>query len=288
MAIRDSEGGIRLSVVIVLALALTSVLVGQMIATAAQAPGSGSESAQKTGAAASDLDDIQPDGAHVVLQDVIKASSAQDAIITVSSECSILTSLITGDNESTNNGVSSDTAMSTGTVDLYVVIDGHRVPISFTDPGNQGGPTGDDGDVTFCNRTYQRTVQDRSVGTTPDEGDDEGEIDVERDYIRTRNANAFSWLAKDLGFDYDETTEFEDANGDLVTNGNNILLVQVVAEYDFAGSDDPNTPDVERCPTATGTETTCSEAFVGSRTLIIEPTNVDIDEQVTTPDGAGS
>src|SRR5687768_8649048 len=143
--------------------------------------------AEKTAAAGTDVDTIGANGQEVVLSDTIRVSSSQDAIISVTSECSILTSLITGDDETrvpsdndpdTNATKVQDWAYSFGQVEMWVEIDDQRVPVTYTDDGNQDEPTDEEtpiededgnvtnpgsegtGEVVFCNRAYQRTVED--------------------------------------------------------------------------------------------------------------------------------
>jgi hypothetical protein len=197
------------------------------------------EPANKAGAVGSDIDAVTE--AEAVLTETMRVSSPEDLIIQVTAECSILTALTTN-NDSAN-------AFAFGSVRMWVTIDGTPVPVSGT-PGEGADDTEDDddvvGEVTFCNRAYERTVTD---GEDPADG-----IDEESDYIRTRTANAFNWLAFDTGFIYDSPD-----------NGNNIIEVTLWADYDTA---------------AEGGEGTMAEAFVGSRTMIIEPTKVSNHEQI--------
>jgi hypothetical protein len=180
----------------------------------------------------------------------MKVSSPEDLIISVTAECSILTAL------TTNNDNPTSTAF--GSVRLRVEVDGKEVPVS-ADDGSGGQDDADDdddeiGEVTFCNRAYSRTVTDQEDNTPPD-GQDE-----ESDYIRTRTANAFNWIALDTGVLYDSPD-----------NGNNIITVELFADYD----------------TDTAGEA-LAEAFVGSRTMVIEPIRLSIHEQVGDDAGAGS
>jgi hypothetical protein len=221
--------------------------------TAQQAIGS-HQPANKGAAAGSDIDEVDQGAAgedDLILSETMKVSSPQDLIIQVTSECSILTSLLTQGGPD----VEQVSARSFGQVELYVTIDGKRVPVAADDTD------GEVGEVVFCNRAYQRTITD-------DEDPSDG-IDTERDFIATRTANAFNWLAIDTGTAYDSPD-----------NGNNILTVQLWAQYER--TNDPGT-----CPTEPGTEETCSEAFVGSRTMIIEPIKLSIHEQVTRDDPDG-
>jgi hypothetical protein len=204
------------------------------------------EPANKGAAAGSDLDTVGQD--ELLLSETMRVSSPEDLIISVSAECSILTAL------TTNNDTPTSTAF--GAVRLRVEVDGTEVPVSVDDgAGGEDDADDDDdeiGEVTFCNRAYSRTVTD---GEDPADG-----IDEEDDYIRTRTANAFNWLALDTGVAYDSPV-----------NGNNIITVELFADYD----------------TDTAGEA-LAEAFVGSRTMIIEPIRLSIHEQVEPQGGEGS
>jgi hypothetical protein len=209
----------------------------------------GHEPANKGAAAGSDIDEVSD--ATPILSETLRVSSPEDIIIQVTSECSILTALTTN-NDSSN-------AFAFGSVRLWVEIDGTRVPVATDDTAvddddevEDDGDESDIGEVTFCNRAYERTVTD-------DEDPADG-IDEEEDYIRTRTANAFNWLALDTGVAYDDPA-----------NGNNIITVTLWADFD----------------TSTVGEA-AAEAFVGSRTMIIEPTKVSIHEQVDAQGGAGN
>ena len=204
------------------------------------------EPANKGAAAGSDVDTVGQD--ELLLSETMKVSSPEDLIVSVTAECSILTEL------TTNNAEPSSSAF--GAVRLRVVIDGKEVPVSAADGAGGADDAADDddeiGEVTFCNRAYSRTVTDQE---DPADG-----IDEEQDFIDTRTANAFNWIALDTGVIYDSPT-----------NGNNILTVELFADYD----------------TSTTGEA-MAEAFVGSRTMVIEPIRLSIHEQVEPTGGAGS
>lgn len=197
--------------------------------------------ADKTAVAGAALQDIGPGEEHPILQQRMKVSSPADLILGLTLECSILTRLVT------NNDTPSST--TTGSVDIRITIDGKDVPVQTAGEG-----AGDDGSVTFCNRTYQRTVTD---GENPLDG-----IDTEDDYIATKTANAFNWVALDVG---------EEAYYDSPANGNNILDIVVHARYD-------RTHEAGTCAVA-DPATSCSEAYVGKRTLVIEPVHAANGEQ---------
>ena len=213
------------------------------------------EPANKAGAAGSDVDMVN--NATPILSETMRVSSPQDAIVSVSAECSILTQIRTNNNFPTSS--------SHGAVRLWVTIDGKRVPVSTDDTTIDNDDevedpmdTSDIGEITFCNRTYQRTEEDRE--TAPDG------IDSEQDFIRTRTANAFNWVAFDLGTEYDAPNVPAGA-------GNNIIHVQLWADYDEL---------------TTGHPLNAADGFVGSRTMIVEPTKVSNHEEVQPQGGAGN
>ena len=199
------------------------------------------EPANKFAAAGSDIDEV--DDSEPILTERMKVSSSFDLVLSASAECSILTELVTD----------SDTPSSTafGSVRMWITLDGKRVPVSTDDTAEDNddvveddGDESDIGEVTFCNRAYSRTVTD-------DESPADG-IDREEDFIDTRTANAFNWVATDVGFIYDDPS-----------NGNNIIEVQLWADYDVSEAGNA-----------------AADAFVGTRTLIAEPTNLSVHEAV--------
>jgi hypothetical protein len=204
------------------------------------------EPANKVGAAGSDIDAVGDDS--IVLSETVKVSSVQDLVLQLTSECSILTALTTN-----NDNLSS---MAYGSVRMRIEIDGTPVAVATDESNSSEDDQADDddeiGEVTFCNRTYSRT--------TTDEEDPSDGVDEEDDFIRTRTANAFNWLAIDVGKNYDDPA-----------NGNNIVEIVVFADYD----------------TNTAGEA-LAEAFVGSRTLIAEPTHASVHEATEPAGGDGS
>jgi hypothetical protein len=213
------------------------------------------EPANKFAAAGSDIDEVTTD-AEPILSETMKISTPYDLVLSASAECTILTELTTGPDDAPG---SSDSAFALGAVRMWVTIDGKRVAVATNDAlqdnddeVEDANDTSDIGEVTFCNRAYQRTVSD---GEDPQDG-----IDEEHDYIRTRTANAFNWVALDVGRVYDNPV-----------NGNNIVNIQLWADYDTSTSGEA-----------------VADAFVGTRTLIAEPTNASVHEQVQPQGGAGS
>jgi len=213
-----------------LAFVFSSTLMAQADGTAAN----------KLGAAGSTMEVFGPGERVLLLDETLKVSSVRDLILQVSSECSILTALATNNDQ--------QQADSSGQIRMWIEIDGKPVPVSEDDEG--------DGRVVFCNRTYERRVTDQE---DPEDG-----IDAEDDYIRTRTANAFNWVALDSGTFYDNPT-----------NGNNILDIRLYAELTESASCEEGEPILGQ---------TCAQAIVGNRSLVIENTNAQNTEVVTETD----
>lgn len=193
------------------------------------------EPANKVAAAGTSVESF--DDATPILSETVRVSSPADLILSVTLECSILTELTTG---GTGEGGATDFAEAEGRVDIWIEVDGKPVPVSTSTASNQNRP----GAVTFCNREYRREVTD--------EEDPQDGLDEEHDFIRTKDANSFNWLALNTGSTYDD-----------LANGQNILEIVVWADY----------------MTSTAGEAV-ADAFVGQRTLIAEPTNASIHETV--------
>ena len=235
---------------------LPTVLVGLLLIGAlfaSQSAFADHEPANKVAAAGSDIDTVGEDD--IVLSERVRVSTTQDLVLQLTAECSILTKLITGDEGTPTSPQASDTATAFGAVRMRIEIDGVPVAVAGDDNGTSEDDAADDddeiGEVTFCNRAYSRTVTDNE---SPTDGQDK-----EEDFIRTRTANAFNWLATDIGFNYDSPT-----------NGNNIVDIVVYADYDENATADA-----------------VAEAFIGSRTLIAEPTNASVHYTVDGIDPAG-
>lgn len=174
-----------------LSTALLGALVGVILASS-QGVFATHTPADKVVAAGSKMVVTGPSIPVTILTATLKTSKPTDLILNVNMECSIFTSLVTG-----GTGVmGSDTATATGDIRAWVEIDDVVVPINSMSSPPQNPPLpGDpatDG-VTFCNRTYSRTVTD-TENNTPMDGQD-----MESDYIDTKSSNSFTWLRLNLG-----------------------------------------------------------------------------------------
>jgi hypothetical protein len=199
--------------------AVAAVLVAMMVAGLIP-PGSVNathEPADKTSAAGSAAVVIGANNVVTLLNETVKTALPTDLILGVTLECVITTEITT---------IGNDTENAEGRVRIWVEIDGAIVPVSQDD-------TTDPGKVTFCNRFEERQTsafedQDATIRTLN----------------RTGTANAFNWLALNVGSATHEIT--------------------VKAEF-----------------TTTATQGASALAAVGKRTLVIEPTKAANDEAVT-------
>ena len=216
------------------------------------------EPANKTAITADDIDQFAD--TTQILSDTMRVSTRTDLILNASTECSILTAVTNGFSLGPEPHVQAD---SYAAVRLWVTLDGNRVPVSTNDfplessedvvDGTQESGT-DIGEVTFCNREF-------FMSTTDDELDGQ---DLVQEFLQTRAANAFTWLAMDVGTERYDTLP-----------PNNIVEVKLWADYDHRAH-------------TFGTGSANSQGFVGSRTLVIEPTNASVHEQAQPQGGAGS
>ncbi len=175
-----------LSVLLALALVATLaiVYVGRHRAEATHLP------ADKPFAAASKVIRFSPGTNVPLMSATVKNSKPTDIILQISMECSIITdNVILGSDQPG----AQESALTEGTVRAWVEIDGAIVPIiSASEPPQNPPPPGDESDkVTFCNRVFNRTVQDAE---DPEDG-----YDRSRDYLETKTANSFNWVRLNMG-----------------------------------------------------------------------------------------
>ena len=218
------------------------------------------EPADKTAGTASSIDQV--DDSVVLLEEKMRVSSTSDLILSTTAECSILTSL----NTEGGPDVQSEADGAFGQVELWITIDGKRVPVSSTE--------NDDGEVVFCNRAYQRTVTDNEENEGIGGNANGDGIDSEDDFIRTRTANGFNWMAFNVGKEYDAGAD-----------GNNVVTIQLHGRFTRQSSD--GTPECATRPLdndLTPYGDTCADAYVGSRSLIVEAVHASTHEQ-TAPAG---
>jgi len=263
----------RVRIALIAAVAVAVGFVGQM-AIAGNGPGGNPTPANKATAAGANLEVFGPGAEVKLLEATLRTSKPTDLLLSTSLECSILTKLQTGPSE--EPGFSS-TAKASASIRGWLEIDddaeNNEVPeigqdervvpvVSSSQPPQNGSlPNGGDKDkdaATFCDRTYERTVED---------GEEEPDgIDRETDYIDTKSANAFNWV--------------------LLNAGSGIRYVRLVADLNVEG-DEIGTAlaPCARTTSTIGAGMSCTEAFVGNRTLIIEPTKM-ANDAVVGPSGS--
>lgn len=165
--------------------------------------------ADKPFAAASKTVRFSPGEAVPLLTATVKNSKTADLVLAVTMECSIIT-----DNVILGSDVpgAQESAATEGTVRTWITIDGEIVPIiSSSSPPQNPPPPGDETDkVTFCNRVFNRTVQDAE---DPQDG-----YDRSRDYIETKSANAFNWVRLNMGSGVHTITLWGDLSHFSTTN----------------------------------------------------------------------
>lgn len=234
-----------------------ALAVGLLIGTAAAGMAGSGTPANKATAAGGKTVEFGPGKDVELLSATLHTSKPEDLILQVSLECSILSNVVieggpppAPSEEEPDPAPKSETDGAGGRVRVWVEVDGDIVPIKGAseppqDPAAQ--VPGDETDkVTFCDRTHARTVID--------EEDEPDGLDEQRDYQRTKSANAFNWL------------RFNAGSGDHT--------VKVMADLEIFPDDCTAVAETE--PVFGSTEVpldeTCAEAYVGNRTIIIEPT----------------
>lgn len=177
-----------------------------------------SPAANKAAAAGSDFvhlgTAVAPLGPITILATEIKAGGPQDVVIQVALECSLITDVYSTTIDDHPEGYTA-IGRAEAHVDIQVLLDGAPVTI--------GGE--DDGSVTFCDRVHQQEIRDID--------EDTGNFTI-RQLQETMTANAFNWVALDLG--------------------SGLHTVEVVATI-----------------TAANTEGSFAQGAIEKRTLIVEP-----------------
>lgn len=196
---------------LIAAVAVAALLLP--IGSAGEAP-----AANKAAAAGSDFVHLgtasDPFGPTTILATQIKAGGPQDIVIQVALECSLVTDVYSSTIDDHPEGYTA-LGRAAAHVDIQVLLDGAPVTI--------GGE--DDGSVTFCDRVHQQEIRDID--------EDTGNFTI-RQLQETMTANAFNWVALDLG--------------------SGLHTIEVVATI-----------------TAANTEGSFAQGAIEKRTLIVEP-----------------
>jgi hypothetical protein len=264
-----------------LASAVAGAVAGLLIAgiaVAANEPGGNPTPANKAVAAGDSITEIGPGANQTLLSATLRTSKPTDLLLSTSLECTILTKLNTN---GSNASGAKDTDTASGDIRAWLEIDDDPndeapanetgapervVPVMSTSQPPQDGSNPQTGTVTedaatFCNRTYQRTVEDEEGVNDPDTGDLTGGdgIDRETDYIKTKSAHGFNWV--------------------LLNAGSGIHYIRFVGTLTTTNSEGFTGACTDGTETAAD-QHTCATALIGNRTLIIEPTKMANDAQV--------
>lgn len=195
-----------------------AVIAASIIYAGAATAEADHEPANKVSASGSTIEVAGPNEEVILLSETVKTSKPTDLILSVSLECSIVTNLTT---------TGDDTSRANGHVEVWIEIDGVPVTVGEDDV--------EEGRVVFCNRSYARE--------TSLFGEDDQDHTI-RTFLETRQANAFNWMALDVG--------------------SAVHTIEVKAELVQESTDNAE-----------------AEVVVGDRTLIVEPTKSANDEKVT-------
>lgn len=167
--------------------AVAALLLMSQIGTSAVAE---HQPANKAVASGNKVQVFAPGESIELMRATLKTSNPTDLLLEVNLECTILTALTTGGENSALSQASGDIRvwLEFGNGDDVII-----VPINdVSAKASEDRVGGDDSDkVTFCNRTYQREVTDT-------ENDDDG-TDTIDDYIETKSAHSFSWVLLNAG-----------------------------------------------------------------------------------------
>ena len=239
----------RRVVALVAALAAIGAVVLGTQAVATHTP------ADKVVAAGDRTTQIEQGTNQTILSARIKTAKPTDLMIHVSAECAVETSHTRDGKTATNTADAS--------ARVWIEVDGRIVPIETVseppqDPAAQ--PSGTEKDkVTFCHRneSYQRTdnnplCQGEQPNIPPDPTMVDG-CEFERWFQNVKTANAFNWVRLNVG------------------NGEHTVVVKA---------------DVREAATASTPDTSTANAYIGNRTLIVEPTKMSNDTLVL-PAGSG-
>ncbi|OLE40591.1 MAG: hypothetical protein AUG16_03460 [Thaumarchaeota archaeon 13_1_20CM_2_39_20] len=118
----------------------------------------------------------------------IKTATPVDLIITHSQECSLLTNVSLSSKQTNTSGFSTSSANAQEQVS--VLLDGNPIPVA----------SGDNGQVTFCDRTFYVSTnvlsQIQQLCTATSQICAESQFNS---YIKTRDAHSFQWITLNVG-----------------------------------------------------------------------------------------
>lgn len=184
---------------------LAASLVGGVVAATFLTPATATHApADKLAAFGSNIEIGEPGELLTLASGTMRTSGPTDLVFSLSLECSIITKVVT---------VGDDVSEAQAKIVVWVEVDDQPV----------GVISGDDGKVTFCDRTHRQTT---------DLFDDE-DATIET-YLATKSAHAFHWVALNVGSglhkvevhaELTEITNDDDAFADAVI-GKRTLVVE--------------------------------------------------------------
>ncbi|MHB8585092.1 MAG: hypothetical protein ACYDDF_04565 [Thermoplasmatota archaeon] len=150
--------------------------IGQVskLATSNSGSTSNAQPADKMAVAGSALAIAGPGSQIAILTGQMKTSAPEDAVISVSLECSILTNLTT---------VGNDNQHAFGQIEVWVELDGTPVPVSHDDTGP------DAGHVVFCDRAAAQSTSGFNFDSNA----------TINSFQSTRTADSFNWITLNMG-----------------------------------------------------------------------------------------
>jgi hypothetical protein len=203
--------------------------------------------ADKVVAAGDNLTVINEGTNQTILTATIKSSKPSDLMMHVAAECAVETTHMRDGKTSSNQAL--------GSARVWIEIDGKIVPIMSSsappqDPAQQPGG-GEDDKVTFCHREEGFSKTDNNALCTAENPVPPltNQCEMEEWFQNTKTANAFNWVRLNVG------------------SGNHTITVKA---------------DVVEESTASAGDTSESQAYIGNRSLIVEPTKMSNDTLVLT------
>lgn len=143
----------------------------------------------------------------------LRTSAPEDLMLQITAECGLVTNIV-------NLGNSDSEAVAA--VHVWIEIDGQPVIVASDGPGSDLQKA----DVVFCNRAFRMVITDLD--------DEDAQF---RQYLASRTANAFNWMALNVG------------------SGVHTIVVKAQLEAKVTGAGE-------------------ARAFIGKRSLVIEPTKL--------------
>ncbi|HVF12852.1 MAG TPA: hypothetical protein VNA87_07185 [Actinomycetota bacterium] len=217
---------------ILIAVAVFTALVVANLSGSGQEVNATHTPANKAVASGKYLQKVEAGTAVELMRATLRTSKPTDLLMSVTLECAILTKL---HNAGLTTKDATSSASASAKIDVWIQdLSGNKVPISSIGSASQNGSNTHLGDaVTFCQREEARRIADAE---DPKDG-----IDEVTSYQDAKNANAFNWI--------------------LLNAGSGVRTFQVMATLTESAT----------CTKDLTTKESCSAAYIGNRTFIIQP-----------------